>query len=454
MAKIQVFPLSINGINSPLNLIDQVLAPTNYQDNLLYPIDLATNPQFCHAIQFTVYDYTFPKIAEAYGQFVNNVVPTAFKAAAAAKSTITEAASQIGNQSLSQTAGQAKSILGVAESVAKNVTPEQLVNSALSGASLLNVNNFKGGTVGTALSTISLYLPDTLTTSFDSDYTSISLTETFGISGYLSTAVSDKKTKDAVTQATTQGEVTNLLNTELGKSITAAALGKIIGGQGVFQQALGVIPNPQLQLLYKGIGLREFQFEFIFTPTSSQEADSVNQIINTFLYYSLPEISGPESMYYKPPQVFKINFAYTGDQGAFSQIGQVLTNTITQALGTQLSGLFGPGAQNQNNLIKNSKQAKIFEIKDCVLSNVQLDYAPNGWAAYQDGFPIQTRMTLQFKEMTVQTKSDFQNKVRGLPTAVSHNDIEAAAFAKNTILNADDYALQNFGKGNKYAGLG
>ena len=52
--------------------------------------------------------------------------------------------------------------------------------------------------------------------------------------------------------------------------------------------------------------------------------------------------------------------------------------------------------------------AKIFQVGDCVLKNVNVDYAPNGWAAYNDGYPIQTRLTLQFQEMDIVTKQSMR----------------------------------------------
>jgi hypothetical protein len=288
-------------------------------------------------------------------------------------------------------------------------------------------------------------MPDSLTTSYDSDYTAIELTSALGAFGYLANALSDSKVKGGIAEAMGGRGISNLMGSEIGKGIMAQIAGGITGGTAIYQQALKQVPNPQLQLLYKGISLRQFQFDFIFTPTSSQEADAVDQIIKTFIHYSLPQTVGPEKMYLKPPQVFKIKFAYTGDQGALSQVTNVLTNTITQALGTQLSGLFGPSAQNKNNIITNAtKNAKIFQIKDCVLKNVQLDYAPNGWAAYQDGFPIQTRMSLTFEEMSIQTKDDV--KPRGLSSSKTSNDgsvsTEWTDSAKNSLSNAFDYPYQ------------
>ena len=90
-------------------------------------------------------------------------------------------------------------------------------------------------------------------------------------------------------------------------------------------------------------------------------------------------------------------------------IGNVITNTLTNVIGSQAyNTLFGPGS-----LDANAPKAKIFEVGDCVLRNVNVDYAPNGWAAYNDGYPIQTRLTLQFQEMDIVTKSTMDGQGRG-----------------------------------------
>jgi hypothetical protein len=43
-------------------------------------------------------------------------------------------------------------------------------------------------------------------------------------------------------------------------------------------------------------------------------------------------------------------------------------------------------------------------ISTCVLQNITVDYAPSGAAFYNDDSPVNTRMTLQFKELEFITK--------------------------------------------------
>jgi len=50
---------------------------------------------------------------------------------------------------------------------------------------------------------------------------------------------------------------------------------------------------------------------------------------------------------------------------------------------------------------------------NCVLDNINVDYAPNGWAAYSDGAPVQTKLTLSFKETDIMHRDLFNSgKVR------------------------------------------
>ena len=47
---------------------------------------------------------------------------------------------------------------------------------------------------------------------------------------------------------------------------------------------------------------------------------------------------------------------------------------------------------------------KIHQIGTCVLTNINVDYAPNGWSTFSNGMPTSVRMTLQFMETEIVTK--------------------------------------------------
>ena len=394
MAQITLGPLSIGGIQAPLNLLGGLLT-TNNPTNLLYPLDLASNPIYGHAVQFTIFEYISP-LSQATKSAVNSLSPFF-------NQTATNIANAVNNPSFSSVT-DIFSNSGISNVLNKQVLNKQTAISTATLFSQLASRQAYTTEQSTPLATISLYMPDNLTTSFESNYNGMSMTDILGPAGYLSNAISDIMKSGNQNAQKVLGPYSN--------SITIDALSRLsnkfgVQGEnlkGVLQQAIGQIPNPQMQMIYKGINLRSFQLQFIFTPTSPQEAQQVDQIVNAFSYYSVPELNKSDNsgQFLTPPQIFKIKFAFTGNSGIIGSIGNVFKNTLTNVLGSQLStALFG---SNASSTIAAAPSAKIFSVGDCVLNNVTVDYAPNGWAAFNDGYPVQTTLSLQFTEMDIVTK--------------------------------------------------
>ena len=390
MAIVNIQPLTLGNFSGP-NILNALFASTTTQ-NMVYPMDLATNPAYGHAVQFSIFDFE-----SAAGSLLGGL-------ASGATDFLTDA---INNPSAAAQAVKT-SALGV---LSVEGATDLLGGAVSAGLTAVTASSYLPSKQNRKLrSTISLYMPDTLNTSFDSNYSTISMTETLGPAGYIGNAIAGSPGNTNLTKD-------NLANIVSGAKpfVQNAAIGLIPGGKdlkGVLQNAVQSVPNPQMQLIYKGINLREFQLEFIFTPISAQEAQVVEKIINSFVYYSVPDfVAQTNGQFLKPPQVFAIKFAFTGQQGVIGTIQDVFTKTLTNVIGSQLTGaLTGSDA---NNKISNAAKAKIFEVGDCVLKNVMVDYAPNGWAAYGDGHPIQTRMTLQFQEMNIVTKSLLDQQGKG-----------------------------------------
>ena len=87
MALIDIFPISFGGIKPPLNLFDNILGSKTGSTNMLYPLDLATNPQYCHAIQFSIYEYDVP-IIDSAGSLVKSLVSVGTKAIEGSQKTL------------------------------------------------------------------------------------------------------------------------------------------------------------------------------------------------------------------------------------------------------------------------------------------------------------------------------------------------------------------------------
>lgn len=190
-------------------------------------------------------------------------------------------------------------------------------------------------TTGSVEASVSLYMPDTLSFEYKSEYTDTSLA---AAAGSLPLGL---------------GKIPQAITSTFGPEGNAALRLALNAGGYVF--------NPQQQLLFQGINFRTFNMTFTFTPYSAQDAENVKQIIKTFRKFAAPTVvTGLAGFFFNPPGMLDITFLYNG-------------------------------AQNTNlNLIKRS-----------VITDVEVNYAPNGWAAHENGAPVQTVMTVGFQEMVL-----------------------------------------------------
>lgn len=447
MAQIEITPLNISGVKLPSNLLDNILGQQIDYTNLVYPMDLATNPQYCHAVQFTIYDYDYPAIDAAYqqlsgviGQGLGQIATAIGKAGnginqaqiqnvtiqGLVNSGLSSARNIFGSLQNMINTTSGKELGGLLSNVYRTTNIASPLQSGLKG--LQNITSLAPAELGglwgsygnlfqpstymtrtkTKLASVSLYMPDSLQTNITSNYDPVSLTETFGIAGYGANAISDyMKNKDSLTS-----NPTNILSKDL-VAIGAANAGNF---GAVIGNAIKQVPNPQVQLIYRGVALREFQFEFTFTPASQKEAQEIDEIIKTFTYYSLPKLTDHmNGQFFIPPQIFGIKFAFLGSDGVAGQIYDIFKNNITNLIGNQFTKILS--GSNPADDIASSKQAKIFQIGDCVLKDIQVNYAPNGWASYTDGYPIQTTISLTFGEINLINKDTNGVKPSKVPSS-------------------------------------
>jgi hypothetical protein len=160
------------------------------------------------------------------------------------------------------------------------------------------------------------------------------------------------------------------------------ALGKLTGAEGSAQvalAALGRVQNPMLELIYQSPNFRTFQFDFMFYPRDEREAIEVQRILERFRFHQAPERL--EGGFLVPPAEFDIKFYYRGKEN----------NNIPQ-------------------------------IATCVLTTIDMNYAPNGWSSYEvpgennpalgrTGMPVAIQLTLQFQEVTYLTKEDYRKEL-------------------------------------------
>jgi hypothetical protein len=166
----------------------------------------------------------------------------------------------------------------------------------------------------------------------------------------------------------------------------ASLLGNVLdkmGGNGMGRllaaAGTGMVTNPMIEVIYSSPSLRQFRFDFMFYPQSYQEGLAVQKIIQSFQFHQAPEIAPNNTSGYflVPPSEFDIEFYYNGQENV-----------------------------------------NIPSISTCVLTSMDVDYAPNGFTAYEvpgqdltyggTGMPVAIKMSLDFKETSIAFKSSRQ----------------------------------------------
>ena len=223
-------------------------------------------------------------------------------------------------------------------------------------------------TVKRTTDTVVLYMPDKITYSNAQNYGEIALggevKSLAGVSAAITTAQSEEPGNLATFAA--------FLGAELSGSKSLDALATAV---------TQVVKNPMLEVMYKGVSLRKFNFSFSLWPRSEQEAIEVQKIIELLRFHQAPEIkSNTGGFFLIPPSEFDISFMYNGK-----------TNPNMDAIST------------------------------CVLTNISVDYTPKGFHAFESigsvdtpeigktGMPVGINLSLSFMETQIITKEYYRN---------------------------------------------
>jgi len=157
----------------------------------------------------------------------------------------------------------------------------------------------------------------------------------------------------------------------IGRKMAFGAASLIPGfenAEAAYDKAKGQAINPQLETIFKSVPFREFSFPFEFAPKNEKEKDNIHKIINMFKFHMLPEYQGTTKGFFNTPSEFQITYMYR---------------------------------ENRNTYIP--------RISRCVLTNMSVDFAPEGvfttFLADQQGAPpTLANMTLSFTETEIMTK--------------------------------------------------
>ena len=155
------------------------------------------------------------------------------------------------------------------------------------------------------------------------------------------------------------------------------ALGSNVTPQSVISRSTGQILNNNLELLFQGVNLRSFPYTITFSPRSPKEGEVVKQIIRRLKASMAPkagEYNGTaQGIFIQSPDVFQLKFLKDDVDHPF-----------------------------------------LHSFKLCALTGMSVNYTNAGtYTSYEDGTPVNIRMSLTFKELNPIYHEDYQQVAAG-----------------------------------------
>jgi hypothetical protein len=309
------FPTSIGGINIPglsSNPLGALFSDP-YEVNILkYPRDLGATTR-THYLKFDAYDVEPAKLDSITSVHLNGDFLESIK-----------------NGDFLKSIEDVATAAEVVATATKNLTNELLGN--------IDFNGTNSGMVGfsekrlTQVQSVALYIPDTVNFSYNATYGEINLAG----------------------QQSAMAQLPGIIG-KAANFVTGTDIGRL------FLRSQGVALNPNQQVMFEGLELRTFSFDFNFMPKSAEESGDVKKIIQAFKYYSRPKtVDKSFGLIFVPPSIWKIQFMFL-----------------------------------------NGENRWVNKIADSVITNVEVEYTPNGWSTHQDGSPVNVKLKLDFKELSL-----------------------------------------------------
>jgi|TARA_E500000318_G_scaffold112024_1_gene133467 hypothetical protein len=215
---------------------------------------------------------------------------------------------------------------------------------------------------------IALYMPPTVQVSYNTNYVD---TEIGAAANIGAQAFQDYQQGNATADVINKS--LKKLGPEMSEGMIKMALGAVDmipglqGSQEVIDAQRGFIVAPQMELAFKGIAKRQFQYSFVMMPKSEEEAEQVEKIVQAFKVNMLPTIASGDVRRQTIPNTFNISYMYDGGQNPH-----------------------------------------LHKISECVLETMSVSYGGDRYKAYEGGRPVVTNMTLNFKELDLISRKDAE----------------------------------------------
>jgi hypothetical protein len=208
---------------------------------------------------------------------------------------------------------------------------EKLKTSSGSVADMLK--SFTSSSMKRLLHAIVLHMPHQVKASYSTEY------DDFTNGGIAGSLIKNILAGQSLTDAASSAAAGVLKE---GIAAAVGGVGAAVGVEGAYsaiQKARGEVENPRAEILFKSVGFRRHEFNYIFAPKNEIESETVKNII----------------------KLFKFDIEYYYKENENDSVGRIAT---------------------------------------CVLESCNVDYTPNGsWSAFDETpHPVHITMSLQFRE--------------------------------------------------------
>jgi hypothetical protein len=332
---------------APLEITINKAPPSKYSTtSLSYPLNVEGNPQQGHYITFYA-KVTDPAKLKAFKAAQGRVAETNKKLAAAV-------GGPAGGAGIKAKHVETHALSGF--TLAEDRATVSAGNPERDGVKSNSVTLQSKSTMRTKTA-ISLYMPPSVQVSYESKYGD----QEIGIlaeTGYEAI----KAFQSGASAKAAMGMITGL---EMGvkqailKTLDVAAP----GASTLFAIDRGKVITPKMELMFEGIGRRNFSFSFMFIPKSAQEAQDVKKIVKAFKYHMAADYAEGSTREMTFPDMFDIEYMHLS-----------------------------------------TRNPNLNKIATCALTKMDVEYGGDRYVSYEDGVPQTTKISLSFTEFDIITK--------------------------------------------------
>jgi len=250
-------------------------------------------------------------------------------------------------------------------------------------------SNYTETEVSSKFKTIIMYMPEDISTGFRAGWTGKSMANTTaGALRALGQEGVGRKLGKFTDQAKSFLETSGALaGAAAVQSIVQAVSGDSLSYDDIFGAIGGAVLNPNTELLFSNIDLRNFSLNFKLVPRSEDEAKEVRGIVESFKKAMLPS-KDPGSLF-----DYNKNSDNTGIKLGFIGVPKLC----------RVSFMKGSG-----------EHPYLPRFKMCAITSADVNYTPDGaYATYYDGQPVAMSLSLSFQETKICFSEDIGDPLKG-----------------------------------------